>query len=119
MTDSGPPPVEERTTLPRLEVLYFAGCPNYERTRELVETAAAELGLAPHIELVEVEDAERTAELRFLGSPTVRVDGRDVEPGADEREDFAFSCRVYRTDQGLRETPDPLWIRRALLEAAA
>ena len=102
-----------------MEVLYFAGCPSYERTRELVETAAAELGLTPQIELVEVEDADRTVELRFLGSPTVRVDGHDVEPRADERKDFAFACRVYRTQDGVAETPDPRWIRVALDAAAS
>ena len=101
----------------RLEVLYFAECPNYAHARELLETAAAELGLAAHVELVEVEDADRAVELRFLGSPTVRVDGHDVEPGADEREDYAFACRVYRTERGFSETPDPVWVREAL-EAA-
>jgi hypothetical protein len=52
--------------------------------------------------------------LRFLGSPTVRVDGRDVEPGADERDEFALACRVYRTQDGLRGQPDPEWITAAL-----
>jgi hypothetical protein len=45
-----------------------------------------ELGLTPEIRLVNVSDAADAERLRFLGSPTIRVDGRDVEPGADERE---------------------------------
>ena len=99
---------------PRVEILYFDGCPNYLHARELVQEAAAELGLDARIELVEVEGADRVAELRFLGSPSIRVDGHDVEPGADARDDFTFSCRIYRTDAGVVETPDPLWIREAL-----
>jgi hypothetical protein len=102
---------------PLVEIFYFAGCPNYECARRMVESAAAELGLEPPVELVEVESPERASALRFLGSPTVRINGRDVEPGADEREDFAFSCRVYRANGGVRETPDPLWIRSALVAA--
>jgi hypothetical protein len=48
-----------------------------------------------------VETDEEAQRLRFLGSPTVRVDGRDVEPGVDARDDFGLKCRLYRTQEGL------------------
>ena len=57
------------------------------------------------------EDAEA---LRFLGSPSVRVDGHDVEHGAHERVTFALGCRVYRTDEGLKPLPAEAWIRAAV-----
>ncbi len=79
---------------PRVEILYFAGCPNHEAARALVERVAADLEVQPDIDLVEVPDADAATRLRFLGSPTVRVNGRDVEPGAEERGDFVFACRV-------------------------
>ena len=104
---------------PRVEILYFDGCPNYEPARALVEQVAAELGLQTEIRLVEVPDAETATRLRFLGSPSVRVDGRDVEPGADERSDFVLSCRVYRSERGLVGQPEADWIRSALREATA
>ena len=104
---------------PRVEILYFDGCPNHAAARALVERVAAELRVEPQIELVDVTDAAAAAQLRFLGSPTVRVDGRDVEPGADERGDFVFSCRVYRSERGLSGQPDAGWVREALSEAAA
>jgi hypothetical protein len=110
-------PSRENTKLPRIEILYFAGCPNYGRVRELVERTATELDVQPHVELVEVRDPDAAVELRFLGSPTVRIDGRDVEPGADARSDFTFSCRLYRTNTGVAGAPDPVWIR-AMLAAA-
>ena len=103
---------------PRVEILYFDGCPNHEAARELVEHVAAEVPVEPEIELVKVPDADAATTLHFLGSPTVRVDGRDVEPGADERRDFAFSCRVYRGEHGLGGQPDAAWIRSALMEVA-
>ncbi len=99
-----------------VDVLYFAGCPNHEPARALVEQIAAELKLQPQIRLIEVPDAEAALELRFLGSPTIRVDGRDVEPGADRRHDFAFSCRIYRGEGGLAGQPDEAWIRAALAD---
>ena len=103
---------------PRVEILYFEGCPNYEPARALVVRLARELRVEPKIELVQVADPEAAARLRFLGSPTVRVNGVDVEPGAEERRDFALSCRIYRSDGGASEQPAESWVRDALLEAA-
>lgn len=61
-----------------------------------------------------VERDEEAQRLRFLGSPTVRVDGRDVEPGADVREDFGLKCRLYRTEDGLTGTPAEEWLVAAI-----
>lgn len=103
---------------PRVEILYFEGCPNHEPARALVERLARQLHVEPAIELVEVADPEAAVALRFLGSPTVRVNGVDIEPGAEERRDFAFSCRIYRSEGSVSEQPEASWIRAALLEAA-
>jgi hypothetical protein len=102
---------------PRVEILYFEACPNHQPARALVERIAAELRVEPEIHVVEVSDADAAIQLRFLGSPTVRVNGRDVEPGAEERGDFVFSCRVYRGELGFSGQPDAGWIREALAEA--
>jgi hypothetical protein len=102
---------------PLVELLYFDGCPNYGAAQELVETVAAEIGVSPDLRLVEVETPENAEKLRFLGSPTIRVEGKDVEPGADELTRFQYACRVYRTPLGFSGTPDPEWVRQALLSA--
>ena len=97
-----------------VEILFFEGCANHEAARELVERVAGELGLRPEMRLVEVPDTETAERLRFLGSPTIRVDGRDIEPGADARAEFMLACRVYRTDHGFSGRPDERWLRDAL-----
>jgi hypothetical protein len=102
---------------PRVEILYFEGCPNYEPARALVERLARQLHVEAEIELVEVADPDAAVALGFLGSPTVRVDGVDVEPGAEDRLDFAFSCRIYRREGGASEQPEENWVRDALIEA--
>jgi hypothetical protein len=102
---------------PHVEILYVAGCPHNERARALVEHVAAELQIAPTIELVEVPDAESAKELRFFGSPTIRVNGRDVEPHADRPYDFVLACRIYRGWRGTTGWPTSLWVREALAEA--
>ena len=101
------------TTL--VEVLAFSGCPNAEPAVELVERVSAELGIDARVERIDVRDAEEASHLRFLGSPSIRVNGRDVEPGAEERTDFVFSCRVYATESGMKGQPDERWLREALV----
>lgn len=101
----------------RVELLYFQGCPNWLRTGTLVERLIAELGVDADFACVAVGDVEEARRLRFPGSPTVRVGGRDVEPGADERIEFALGCRVYSTGSGLSGEPDEGWVRDALTAA--
>ena len=93
----------------RIQVLYFQGCPNHQPTVELARRVVADLGVDPVVEEVEVKDPDDVKRLRFLGSPTVQVNGVDIEPEARHRTDYAFSCRMY----------DAVGVpRRALLEAA-
>jgi hypothetical protein len=101
--------------VPVVDLLYFDGCPNYMAAHEMVEAVAAEIDVPLDLRLIEVEAPEVVEELRFLGSPTIRVEGKDVEPGADQRTRFQYACRVYRTSSGFSGTPDPEWIRQALL----
>jgi hypothetical protein len=97
-----------------VEVLYFDGCPNHLPARALLERLAAELGIEPELRLVKVADQEAARRLRFLGSPTIRVGGRDVDPSTEERTDYGLSCRVFRTDAGIAGQPDERWLRDAL-----
>lgn len=60
-----------------------------------------------YFELKHVESVEAAERERFLGSPTLRVDGQDVDPTAGERTDFGLKCRLYPSPDGLRGTvPD-------------
>jgi hypothetical protein len=97
-----------------VEILSFAGCANRDAAVALVERVVGELGLEPDVKLVDVGDPGAAERLNFLGSPSIRVDGRDIEPGASERRDYALSCRIYRTDEGMRGLPDERWLRDAL-----
>lgn len=101
-----------------VEILYFDGCPNHEPALALVERIDAELGTGAEVQMVKVPDQETAARLRFLGSPTIRVDGVDVDPHTEERCDYALSCRVFRTERGTAGQPDERWIRDALTNAA-
>ncbi|MFN8215095.1 MAG: hypothetical protein U0R71_00725 [Solirubrobacterales bacterium] len=80
----------------KVELLYFDGCPHYEAVLLALREELGRAGLEAQLVLVRVETAEQAETERFLGSPTVRVDGADVEPAAAGREDFGLKCRVYQ-----------------------
>lgn len=103
----------------RVEILYFDGCPSHERVLPRVRELLAEGGVSEQVELRRVESLEAAEAERFLGSPTVRVDEADVEPGADGRSDFGLKCRLFRTSQGISATPPDEWLRAALGQAGA
>lgn len=102
----------------QIEILSFEGCPNREAAIALVSDAVAEAGVDVDVRVIDVPDAKAAERTRFLGSPTIRVNGRDIEPGADDRKDYVHSCRVFQTDNGLAGQPDPRWLREALAAAA-
>ena len=102
---------------PLVEVLTFEGCPHAEPALELVKRVLADSGVGATVRRVDVPDAEAAAAHRFLGSPTIRVNGRDIEPGITERDQYVLSCRIYRTDSGLTGEPDEQWLREALSAA--
>jgi hypothetical protein len=97
-----------------VQLLYLPDCPNYQPTRELIEQTSRELAIELDLELIAVGDEAHARRLRFLGSPTVRIDGNDIEPDARDRTDVALSCRIYRTEQGTRGYPDRDLLRTAL-----
>lgn len=104
-------------TRPLVELLYFEGCPNHEDAHKLVERLSRELDIDLELRLIEIPDDEVARRLHFLGSPTIRVNGEDVDPHASERRDFARACRVYRTERGFAGRPDERWVRDALERA--
>jgi hypothetical protein len=102
-----------------LELLYFDGCPNHEALLPRLEQLLRGAEIRAEIRLRRIADDNAAQHERFLGSPTVRVDGRDVEPGAEERDDFGLKCRLYRTPAGLRGAPPDEWILDALTRTPA
>jgi hypothetical protein len=90
---------------PTIELLYFDGCPNFEALVARLPKLLDQAGVTAEMKLRKVESEEDATRLRFLGSPTVRVDGRDIEARADGRTDYGLKCRLYRTRAGIAGAP--------------
>lgn len=99
-----------------IELLYFDGCPNWQRTLAEVRDVLAARGLPTDVRLTRVTSRAMARRARFPGSPTVRVDGRDVEP-AGPPQSHALECRLYWVDGRPVGTPPRAWLERAIDEA--
>jgi hypothetical protein len=98
----------------RIEVLYLDECPSTDAFLPRLRHLLAQLGATDRLQLRRVETIWDAEQARFLGSPSVRVDGSDIEPGADERTDYGLKCRLYRTDSGMQGAPPMDWVLAAL-----
>src|SRR5260370_22507349 len=97
----------------KIEVLYFDGCPNHKPAVERVQQVLREEGVSAELLEVNVSDASIAQQVGFLGSPSVRVNGLDVEPEARAAREYGMMCRTYSVD-GRREG----WPSRAILHHA-
>jgi len=97
---------------PRLELVYFPGCPNVDAARASLRAALTAAGMAAVWREWNRDDPATPEALRAFGSPTVLVDGRDVSPG--DADTGGACCRVYEDEAGLRAWPSEAMIRAAL-----
>ena len=102
----------------RVEILARQDCQGRAMAAIVVERVAAEIGVPVTVEVIDMKSEAQAKKRRFLGSPTVRVDGLDVEPGTNGSTDFTLGDRIYRGgERGLQGWPDARWIRAALVVA--
>jgi hypothetical protein len=99
---------------PRIEFFWWAECPSWERALSLLRERLEAHGLDPEaVVITEVTSEDQAAGLDFPGSPTIRVDGVDVQEPLGPA--TGMSCRVYRTRDGrVSPLPDPADIDDAL-----
>jgi hypothetical protein len=106
-----------QASAPLVEVVHVEHCPNFPAALALVERVAAELGLAVDVRATMITDQAAAERVRFVGSPTVRVDGRDVDPEGELTGEYTLECRLYWHEHRLAGYPTERSIREALLRA--
>jgi hypothetical protein len=101
----------------RVSFLYYEECPSHGLALERLREVMAEEGISREVEVFKVETEDQARELRFVGSPTIRVDGQDIDPPIDSR--YSLTCRAYRLeDDRISPLPSKDMIRRALRSVA-
>jgi glutaredoxin len=101
----------------KIEILRTEGCPTYKEARRILEEVMGEEGIKEEIKEILIENEDMARELKFIGSPTIRINGADIEKAARGRQDYGLRCRVYITGEGVYGWPSKEMIREALREA--
>ncbi len=101
----------------KVELLWWQGCPSTDKALAVLRDVLGDEGLDPDAVVLREVRTEGEAEgERFVGSPTIRIDGVEVAPVQDEP--AGLTCRVYRLRNGrISPTPDPEDIRDAIRRA--
>jgi hypothetical protein len=97
-----------------IDLLYFEGCPSWHEGLENLKAALIGENIQAEINLVRVDDDADAARLKFLGSPSFRVDGEELWPEGRDR--YNLSCRVYPTSAGMKGVPTVEMLRKKLHE---
>ena len=94
--------------------LYDEDCPSHELALEGLRQVMAEEDIEATVEVIRLESDEQARQLRFTGSPTILVNGGDIDPPPDNAY-YALTCRAYRLEDGrISPLPSHDMIRRAL-----
>src|SRR5260370_24577694 len=100
----------------KIEVLYFEGCANHKpavaRSDEIVKAE----GISAEVSEVNVPNDSTAHEVRFLGSPSIRVNGMDVEQAARSAREYGMMCRTYVVNGRREGLPSREMIQQAIRE---
>lgn len=95
-----------------IQILFFEGCPNVEAAKSLVLDALEQTKISAEVSLVEVLDHDDAVSKKFLGSPSFRINGADIEQEVAHQTEYSMRCRLYSSDGSLSGLP----LRSKLIE---
>ena len=100
-----------------IQFLYWEGCPSHEEALQRLKEALRLEGVEANVEIIHIGTEEEAQKWAFIGSPTVRIEGEDIQPPPKEIP-FRLTCRVYRLENGrVSPLPSTNMLRQALRRA--
>ncbi len=103
----------------KIEFLYFDGCPNHETALTNLKEVLAEAGIENQITIIGVETPKSATSHRFLGSPSIRINDKDLEITEDDSTEYSMRCRRYKNGDVLEVFPSKELIRANLATTEA
>lgn len=101
----------------KIEFLYFNGCPNHKPALDLLQKILKEEAVNLPVNEIDVLSEEMATETQFLGSPSIRLGGKDIEQGENAPAgDYGIKCRMYLHEGRSTGIPPEEMIRRAIQE---
>jgi hypothetical protein len=97
----------------KVTFLYFEDCPSHEVALERLRSVMAKEGIEVQVNIIKVETEEQAHNLQFTGSPTIRINSRDIDPPPADAP-YRLACRAYQLEDGrISPLPSAAIIRRA------
>jgi hypothetical protein len=100
----------------RIEFFYTRSTGIGPEANQALKEAIEATGAEAEVAYVEVNDSEEASRVRCLGSPTIRVNGVDVEYGEREPEEYSAGTRYYNTPDGWKPYPHARLIANTIVE---
>jgi hypothetical protein len=118
MTHHQAPAETTNTRIEPIQFFYFADCPSHDIALQRLRDVLSEECLQADIEIIQVKTEEQAQQLRFVGSPTILINGQDIAR-VDANAPYALTCRAYHMEDGrISPLPSAEMIRAALRRAA-
>lgn len=96
-----------------IQYYYFEGCPAWRVSWRNLKQAVLEMGIQADLKVVKLEAEEQVTTERFLGSPTIRINGNEIE-GDESGKEYTMACRAFTEDGKLTETPSAAFFKEKL-----
>ncbi len=102
----------------KVDILYIDGCPSKDKVERMIQQVLDEVGVsgAKVVSLL-VTTYGQAETLKFVGSPTIRINDVDIEPDTDRQTEFGLNPRTYKVKGMEQDTPDLRWIKDAVRRA--
>lgn len=90
----------------KIQLLHTESCHSYQEALVGIKEALKELGLSAELEVIPVDSPEKARDYKFPGSPTIKINGLDLEPELEATENFSINaCRTYIFEGSLYHYP--------------
>ena len=98
----------------KIEFLYFEGCPHHPPALSLLKHILEQEDAKHPIEMINVDSEDYAREIRFLGSPSIRINGKDLEETGATSPDYGIKCRIYNGTEGPTGMPPEVLLRKSI-----
>ena len=97
-----------------IRFLYYEDCPSHETALERLQMVMNQENISSEVEVIKVETEDQANSWKFVGSPTILINGEDIVPPPEDAQ-YNLTCRAYRLENGrISPLPSEIMIRDAL-----
>jgi len=101
----------------KIEILHTDDCPSYKEATRLIKEILKEEKIKAEIKMILIKTDEEAKKYKFPGSPTIRIDGKSIDPNDETVKVYSKRCKVFVTEYGVGGVPPKEFLKNAILKA--